>query len=692
MNKKFLGAAVLGILSTVGISGQVHAMTTLDTVYVEADRISGNYPGGFVHRKTNMGVLGKQDYMGTPIQGTSITKELIDNVKLPNNTLSETLTLSPTVRARGGNAYNDISIRGFNISPHDYLVNGIPGLMCQSSIPTNFAERVDIISGPAGLVEGSSSVGGKSVGGAVDIISKKAEKKPVRKFTETFSGRGTLGESLDIGQRFGKEDNWGVRVNADFTKGTTHKKKEKMTNGNIFLNLDYDDGKDRGNFFYGHFYVNEFAPDLPLNLGNQAIPEPPDGSSNFQTSWTNYAYKNDIVGLSYEHDFNEHLTWYIKGGYHDEDWYSCFESYYPTLKDDKGNFDSYIEQVPLRLYRKSFITGIRADFKTGMIKHNVSLSFDKQWYGGLWGDWAAGYDYLYHGNIYDNSIEKYPKPVVDRIDWGAYADQMSSGISVIDTMEVNNLSAMIGIRRQHDTTKGKYDGTANSPSFGLVYKITPQVSLYGNWMESVTPGVVVSNKYANKGEVLDPAETKQSEYGVKWDYKNIGGTFSYFDLRQQLPMADEKTNIYGYNGKQKSRGFEFNVFGEPVKGLHLMGGFSHMKVENIGGTYDGKLYHGAPKWMASLAMQYDITSQFAMTSRITYNSSAWADDNNTKKIKPWTRLDLGAKYSWNERKYPITLSCNVINVLNHKYWYGAGNNSLYLGTPRTAVVTVSMDF
>lgn len=40
-----------------------------------------------------------------------------------------------------------------------------------------------------------------------------------------------------------------------------------MTNGSIFFNLDYDKGNDRANFFYGHFHVNEFAPDLPLNLG-----------------------------------------------------------------------------------------------------------------------------------------------------------------------------------------------------------------------------------------------------------------------------------------------------------------------------------------------------------------------------------------------------------------------------------------
>lgn len=329
---------------------------------------------------------------------------------------------------------------------------------------------------------------------------------------------------------------------------------------------------------------------------------------------------------------------------------------------------------------------------TGKVKHNLSLSFEKQWYSGWWGDWAAGYDYLYHGNIYDNSIEKFKKPIVDRIDWGKYKRQTSSGVSFIDTIEAGKLVAMLGIRHQHDKTEKSYDGSANSPSIGLTYRVTPEFSVYGNWMESVIPGVTVGAKYANKGEVLDPSKTKQSEFGVKWDRKNIGGTISYFNIHEQLPMVDPKTNIYGYNGQQKSKGIEFTLFGEPVKGLHVLGGISNMLVKNIGGTYDGKRYHGAPRWMGTLALQYDMTSRFSLTSRITYNSYSWADDNNKKKIKPWTRLDLGAKYSWNDRRYPITLSCNVINVLNHRYWYGAGNNSVYLGTPRTFVVSLGMDF
>lgn len=72
-------------------------------------------------------------------------------------------------------------------------------------------------------------------------------------------------------------------------------------------------------------------------------------------------------------------------------------------------------------------------------------------------------------------------------------------------------------------------------------------------MESVIPGVTVGAKYANKGEVLDPSKTKQSEFGVKWDRKNIGGTISYFNIHEQLPMVDPKTNIYGYNGQQRAR-------------------------------------------------------------------------------------------------------------------------------------------
>lgn len=136
--------------------------------------------------------------MEVPIQATSITAKAIDQVKIPNTTISQAATLDPVVRNRGGNAYNDISIRGFNISPHDYFVDGIPGLMCQSSIGMNFVERLDIISGPATLTNGSSSYG-KSGFGAIDLIPKESNKYSNQTFhRETFSGRSSWTEALDV--------------------------------------------------------------------------------------------------------------------------------------------------------------------------------------------------------------------------------------------------------------------------------------------------------------------------------------------------------------------------------------------------------------------------------------------------------------------------------------------------------------
>ena len=695
-SKKALVSSVLCAVASAGFVASASAADTtmqgdLAEVVVEGKRsVDSEYAGGFVGRGGDIGILGRQDYMSTPMQVTSITAKAIDSVKLPGQTLTQAVTLDPAVRARGGNAYNDISIRGYSISPHDYYVDGIYGLMCQSSIPTNWLERIDVISGPSTFTHGGSSAG-KSVSGAIDLIPKKAKDDPTLNFTETFSGRGNWTEAVDIGQRFGKDKEWGVRVNGAYSDGETFRKKEDMTMGNIFVDIDYNKKNTRANFFYGHTHVKEMAPDLPLKLGKFNVPSAPKLSTNFQASWTDYSYNTDILGISFEHDFNKNFTWFLKAGYQDEDWYSCFESYYPTLVSDKGDFESYIEQVPIRLFRKSASTGAKLNFETGKVKHNVVVSADKSWKSGYWGDWAAGYDYIYNGNIYDNSIEQSQKPSVDHLDWGPYAKQTSYGISFIDKLEAGKFTTLLGLRHQKDHTSGAYKGSANAPSLGLMYKFDDKLAAYGNWIQGITPGVVVGSRYKNKGDILDPVKTTQRELGVKWDNGNIGGTASYFYVNQMIAVADNN-NVLGYDGHQMSKGFQLNTFGESIKGLHLLGGFMYMESTNKGGSYDGLYVNSQPKWNATLGMEYDINDRFALTSRAVYNGSSWADSSNTKRISPWTRLDLGAKYTWKQNNKPITLALNVYNVLDHRYWYGNGNNTIMLGTPRTAVLSLSMDF
>ena len=81
MNKKVLTAVVLGIVSS-GYFSRISEAVMLDTVYVEADRIHDEYAGGFVDRGTDMGILGKQDYMSVPVQGLSVTANVLTMIYL----------------------------------------------------------------------------------------------------------------------------------------------------------------------------------------------------------------------------------------------------------------------------------------------------------------------------------------------------------------------------------------------------------------------------------------------------------------------------------------------------------------------------------------------------------------------------------------------------------------------------------
>ena len=121
--------------------------------------------------------------------------------KQAGNTLVQLATMDPTVTTAGNRTYNDVRIRGFYISPHDYYLNGVSGMLSQSSIPMNFVERVEIVSGPDTLLHGASMNG--SVGGSINLVPKVAEDQQRITFTETFSGKSHYEHALDLGARFG---------------------------------------------------------------------------------------------------------------------------------------------------------------------------------------------------------------------------------------------------------------------------------------------------------------------------------------------------------------------------------------------------------------------------------------------------------------------------------------------------------
>jgi iron complex outermembrane receptor protein len=77
---------------------------------------------------------------------------------------------------------------------------------------------------------------------------------------------------------------------------------------------------------------------------------------------------------------------------------------------------------------------------------------------------------------------------------------------------------------------------------------------------------------------------------------------------------------------------------------------------------------------------------------VIYTSSQYYDLANTQKIPDWATLDLGVRYATTLNDRPLTLRANVVNVTGNNYWASTGRGILSQGTPRTVLLSATVDF
>lgn len=123
-----------------------------------------------------------------------------------------------------------------------------------------------------------------------------------------------------------------------------------------------------------------------------------------------------------------------------------------------------------------------------------------------------------------------------------------------------------------------YDEAVTTPVYGIVYKLNPSISLYANRIEGLAQGATASGQVINAGEVFAPAETKQVEAGVKFDYQRFGANLAVYRIERPTD-GFVQGNVFVQDGEQINKGVELSVFGEPIAGLRLMAGGTRMDTE-----------------------------------------------------------------------------------------------------------------
>lgn len=664
------------------------------------------YAGGQVASGGRIGLLGNQDNMQTPFQLTSYTQTLIQDQQAAS--VADIVENDPAVRsARGyGNFQQVYMVRGLPIYSDDMSYNGLYGLLPRQYLGAELIERVEVLRGANAFLNGAAP-GGSGLGGAINIVPKRAPNQSLSQISVGMRSGDQTYMAGDFARRLA-DDRIGVRLNVARRDGGTAIAGESTELSLFTLGLDYRGERLRISADLGHqdHQLDDIQPSVSVAAGLD-IPSVPNTSKSIAQSWT-FSNARDTFGtLRTEYDFTDRVTGWLAAGMRSSDESGSYSN--PTVYNTAGDTSATRFSGVREDEVKTGEAGLRSYFDTGSIGHQVTLS------GSVYRmDSRNAYEFsdTYYGNIY-RPTDVAPPPTT--LAGGSFArpritdETRTSSLALADVLSFmdERLQVTLGARYQKirsysydynsGVRNGAYSDSAVTPVAGVLYQLTPEVSLYANHIEGlvkgdVAPATASGEAVSNVGEVLAPYKTRQNEVGLKYDGGRIGGSLGLYQSRKQ--MAGVKDGVYGVIGHQRNRGLELSLFGQATSGLAILGGVSLLDSD-----VEGKDAIGAPRLQANLGFDWmvPVVSGLSLDARAIHTGTQYADADNQQKLPSWTRFDAGVRYSLPlESGQQLTVRGRVENLANKEYWATAGgfpgDGSMMMGAPRTFILTTTLDF
>ncbi|MFJ4394710.1 TonB-dependent siderophore receptor [Pseudomonas sp. NPDC089396] len=676
---------------------------------------SDTWQGGQVARSARLGVLGDQPISDVPFSVTSYTAKTIADQQA--RTLGDVLLNDAAVRqsAGFGNFSQVFTIRGLPLNTDDISYNGLYGVLPRQIVTTEALERVEVFKGPNAFLNGVAPQG-SGIGGAVNLVPKRAEDTPTRHVTFDYATGANLGGHLDLGKRFGEDNRFGARINLAQHDGGTGVHDEAQHSTLLALALDYRGERLRLSTDLGYQKERINQGRAVIYPTGTKVPHAPSARDNYSQDWT-WSQLEDTYGMvNAEYDLNDNWTLYAGAGAKHTRENGEYSSLY--VSDESGTARGGYLYPPHDEDNKSAMAGLNGRFATGPVSHRINFGLS-----GMWGEQRSAYKAITAANRFDSNLYhpvKVPRPSntysgSDLHDPRIVGKNRIKSAAVSDTLGLfdDRVLLTVGVRRQSIGVDGwatatgvrnaNYDESVTTPVYGLVIKPWEHVSFYANRIEGLAQGPTAPSSVSNANEVFPPKRSKQVEAGVKLDWNSFGATLGVYRIEQpnsttfREPGASKDT--FSMDGEQVNKGVELNMFGEPIEGLRLLTGavFMHTELDNTAnGRNDGNRAPGVPRFQYNLGADWDVPgiAGAALNARVLRTGGQYVNTDNSLSIPAWTRVDLGGRYSFKMDDKQVTLRANVENVANKAYWASASTSNNYLtqGTPRILRLSASVDF
>ncbi|HZY18996.1 MAG TPA: TonB-dependent siderophore receptor [Ramlibacter sp.] len=672
------------------------------TVYGTVDAIGGlqkTYSGGQLARGGNLGLLGITDLMNVPFSTTNYTAELIENQQA--RSVADVVMNDASVRtltSRGGFG-DDFQIRGFQVGNGDLAINGLLGLAPSTRIPLEFVERVEVLKGPGALTTGVGPSG--SIGGSINVVTKRANDIPLTRLTTTYMGKSQLGAHLDVGRRFGEDNQWGVRVNGVVRAGEGNIDGGRQDLNLGALGLDFAGTRTRWSLdlLATGGETREFRPQTSFAANATAVPAPPSARSNF---YPGQKLDDNVrtVMTRLEHDLTDSTMVYAGLGATRLD----YQQNLPTGRPDaSGNFNVQNAWYDQDTRSTAADAGLRTRFNTGSVRHTLV-------FGANFLDQDTAYFYATSPTTNPSNLDNpAPLPAITALRGapGRSSAVKQHSVAVADTLSFagDRFLVTLGLRRQtlaqdnfnpaSGAQTSQYDASATTPLAGVVFKPAQNVSLYANHTAGLTRGATAGVTTANAGQTFAPQKSRQQEVGVKVDWGRLTTQAAVYQIERPSSFTDPVTNVFSFGGEQRNRGLELTAYGELQRSLRLMASAAFQQARlsrTAGGVNQGNDAAGVPERTFNLGLDWDTpwVQGLALNGRVISTSSVFADAANRLRVGDWTRLDIGARYATRMAGKPLTLRANLENVGDKRYW--VVSNYVTVGAPRTLMLSATVDF
>jgi iron complex outermembrane recepter protein len=190
-------------------------------------------------------------------------------------------------------------------------------------------------------------------------------------------------------------------------------------------------------------------------------------------------------------------------------------------------------------------------------------------------------------NPTDNTVGSVDKSIWGGSTLGFFQDHLLVLAGLRWTLTENRLTNNLT-----NQTQPTISANAATPQYGVLYKLTPGLSLFASYAESFVPGSQILTNIDGRTSPAKPTQGEGYDLGLKEDLldRRLSGTLTFFEVRNKdivndLTFLDPGSGAQRFynvqSGEQRSRGVELDVTAMLADSWQLYLSYSYMQARII---------------------------------------------------------------------------------------------------------------